>query len=386
MRVALIPSAYAPAVGGVEELTRRIAHHLERDHDVEVWTIRHPARLPREEEIEGVCVRRFDMPLPAARPARLLSFPPRATRAALVLTAAARSFRPDILHVQCFSANGLYAAFLSRLLRVPLVLTLQGETFMDDRDIYEHSVSLRAGLRAGLREAAVVTGCSAFVVDDAVRRFGLKPGTAHVIPNGIDVDGDPRPTPLHLPFGRFVLGLGRLVDKKGFDLLIDAFARLENRADLGLVIGGDGPALGRLHGEVRRRGLDNRVVLPGMLSRGQVAWAMRNAALFVMPSRVEPFGIVMLESMLAGCPVIASSRGGASDVIRNGRDGLLVDPLDVQAVADTMERVLRERELRDRLVESGRWRVSDFTWDAIIERYLDAYRQATEAQASTLHR
>jgi glycogen synthase len=102
----------------------------------------------------------------------LLGFGPRAARAGRVMSAAVRDFRPDVLHVQCFSANGVYAASLSRLLRVPLVVSLQGETVMDDQDIYDHSVSLRVGLRAGLRQASAVTGCSKFVLEDAVRALG----------------------------------------------------------------------------------------------------------------------------------------------------------------------------------------------------------------------
>jgi glycosyltransferase involved in cell wall biosynthesis len=379
MRIALIPSAYAPAVGGVEELTRRIAQHLiGRGHAVEVWTIRHPAELPAAELIDSVTVRRFDTPLPAARAASLLRIGPEAAGAMLVLRRAVRSFRPDVLHVQCFSANGVYAAALSRTLGVPLVVSLQGETVMDDRDIYKHSVSLRLGLRAGLRQAAAVTGCSQFVLDDAVGRFGLDPARGQVIPNGVDLDGDLPTEPLDLPFSSFVLGLGRVVEKKGFDLLIDAFAQLE-RDNLGLVIGGDGPALATLRNIVSSLGLGGRVVLPGMLSRGQVAWAMANAALFVMPSRVEPFGIVALEGLMAGCPVIVSSRGGASEVIRDGRDGLVVDPFDPGALSAAIERILGDESLSKRLIDNGRVRIAEFSWDRITDRYVEAYKRVVAA-------
>jgi glycosyltransferase involved in cell wall biosynthesis len=380
MRIALIPSAYAPAVGGVEELTRRIAHHLiRRGHVVEVWTIRHPAELPAAELIDGVTVRRFDTPLPAARAASVLRIGPEAGRAALVLRRAVRAFRPDLMHVQCFSANGVYAAALSRLLRVPLVVTLQGETVMDDRDIYERSVSLRTGLRTGLRQAAAVTGCSQFVLDDAIRRFGLQPQRGQVIPNGVDLDGDPPPIKLDLPFDRFVLGLGRVVEKKGFDLLIRAFAELPGRDGLGLVIGGDGPAAGALRDQVGRLGLQDRIAFPGTLSRGQVAWALAHAAVFVMPSRVEPFGIVALEGLATGHPVIVSSRGGAPEVVRDGEDGLVVDPFDSPALAAALARALDDDALRAHLQVSGPARVAGFGWDGIVERYLQVYRRAVAA-------
>ena len=76
------------------------------------------------------------------------------------MASALRLFAPDVLHVQCFSVNGVYAAALARIFRTPLVVSLQGETVMDDHDIYERSASLRLGLRIGLRTASAVTGCS----------------------------------------------------------------------------------------------------------------------------------------------------------------------------------------------------------------------------------
>jgi glycogen synthase len=377
MRVTLIPSAYAPAVGGVEELTSRIAHHLMRgDHHVEVWTIRHPASLPAAEAIDGVTVRRFETPLPAATPANVLSFGPRAARALLAMRTAVRAFNPDLLHVQCFSANGVYAAALSRLLGIPLVVTLQGETVMDNQDIYDHSVSLRAGLRAGLRQAHAVTACSSFVLQDAVKRFGLPPATGLVIPNGVEISPDSPAIALDLPFERFVLGLGRVVEKKGFDLLIEAFARLDGHQNLGLVIGGDGPAMEQLRDRVSTLGLAERVVFPGTLSRGHVVWAMRNASVFVMPSRVEPFGIVALEGLAAGCPVIVSSHGGASEVVRDGLDGLVVDPFDSEALTRAIDRILGDAELSHRLIASGEARAHDFAWERVTDRYLEIYRQA----------
>jgi glycosyltransferase involved in cell wall biosynthesis len=256
---------------------------------------------------------------------------------------------------------------------VPLVVTLQGETVMDDRDIYDHSVSLRAGLRAGLRQASAVTACSEFVLRDAVDRFGLGAQRGLVVPNGVDATGHGQPIAIQRVFRRFVLGVGRVVDKKGFDLLIDAFALLEGHPDLGLVIGGDGPALEELRHRVSALGLDERIVFPGTLSRAQVAWAMANAEVFVMPSRIEPFGIVALEGLAAGCPVIVSSRGGAGEVIRDGQEGLVVDPFDSGALLGAVQRVLGDPTLRKRLIENGRARVRDFAWDKIADRYLEVY-------------
>ena len=168
MKIALLPSAYAPSVGGVEVLTHRLAVNLRgAGHEVEIWTGRSAGdHLSADEQLDGLRVRRFVFAAPRMHPRGLAQWPLAAVHGYTALRRAAREFNPDVLHVQCFSANGAYASALSRLTGVPLVVTLQGETVMDDNDIYEHSAFLQAALRAGLRHAAVVTGCSQFTLDD----------------------------------------------------------------------------------------------------------------------------------------------------------------------------------------------------------------------------
>jgi len=377
VRVALLPSAYAPSIGGVEELTRRLAGRLAAGGDqVEVWTIRHPGTLPADEFVDGLRVRRFALPMPRAHPAALARLPGPAARALVALSRAATELRPDVLHVQCFSANGLYAAALAACRGLPLVVSLQGETFMDDRDIYECSATLRTGLRLALRRADAVTACSRFTLDDAVERFGLRPGKGVVVPNGVETAGDGGPpSPVPLPFDRFVLGVGRIVAKKGFDLLVEAFARLApRRPGLGLVLAGDGPGRAGLAVQAARLGVADRVHLAGTLGRDEIAWAMRAADVFVLPSRVEPFGIVVLEALRAGRPVVASARGGAGEIVRHEREGLLADPLDGERFAAAIARLLDDRGLARRLAEAGRERVRRFDWSAVADGYRDLYR------------
>jgi glycogen(starch) synthase len=375
MRVVLFSSAFAPAVGGVEELTRRLAEHLIGAGDtVEVWTSRHPPSLPEDEVISGIRVRRFALPLPRMSSRELARFPLAATTAIVTLCRAAAKARPDLLHVQCFSANGVYATALSALIRRPMIVSLQGETVMDDHDIYDESVTLRGGLRLGLRRAAGVTACSRFVLDDAERRFGLREHVGTVVPNGVDLEHHDRPVAIDLPAGRFVLALGRVVEKKGFDLLLDAFSRLAAvYPDVGLVIGGNGDARPALIEKVVALGLSERVVLPGTLGRGQVAWAMQNASIFVLPSRVEPFGIVVLEALRAGRPVVVSSRGGAGEIVNHDRDGLVVDPFDVGSLASAIARLLSDDQLSRRLGAAGALCVERFAWPRIAAQYRDIY-------------
>ena len=376
MRIALLPSAYHPSIGGVEELTRRLAATLSQDgHEVQVWTSRSEGDdLPDREVLDGLEVLRFTFPLPRADVGALARWPLPATRVLLQLRQAVKAFAPDVLHVQCFSSNGVYAMALTKLLRLPLVVTLQGETMMDDRDIFTHSRVLQSGLRWGLRTATAVTACSQFTLDDAVRHFGADPSKSRVIFNGVGLAEETEREPIDLPFDVFVLAMGRVVHKKGFDLLLDAFAQLADLpARTGLVIGGDGPELDALKAQAVRLGLSDRVVFVGRLQRPQVAWAMAQARCFVMPSRLEPFGIVVLEAWRAGTAVIASSVGGAPEFVTDGVTGLVVDPNDSRALADALARLLRDAGLATSLGSGGLARVPSFDWAAIAPAYVETY-------------
>jgi glycogen synthase len=297
------------------------------------------------------------------------------------LRRAVATFRPDVLHVQCFGPNGAYATALSRLCRVPLVVTLQGETLMDDADIFDASQVLRTALRAGLRTASAVTACSAFTLDDAVARFGLPAGRGQVIFNGVDLDAPDRSDTVALPAPLgdvpFVLALGRVVEKKGFDLLLAGYAAMDpTQRTADLVIGGTGSALERLEAQAEESGIGDRIHFVGRLSRDQVAAAMAASTVFVMPSRLEPFGIVALEGWRAGTSVVATDRGGAPEFIRDGEDGLLVNPFDTAAVASTLGRLLTEASLRHSIASAGTVRVQEFAWPRIAAEYRAVYRAA----------
>ena len=128
------------------------------------------------------------------------------------------------------------------------------------------------------------------------------------------------------------------------------------------MIGGTGSALERLEAQAEESGIADRVHFVGRLSREQVAAAMAGAELFVMPSRLEPFGIVVLEAWRAGTAVVATDHGGPPEFVRDGEDGLLVDPFDTAAVAAALGRVLSDDALRRSLAAAGRARVEAFAW------------------------
>lgn len=361
-------------------MSRHLALNLAAAGDaVEVWAPKVPAvGSELVEELDGLTVRRIPFALPAFTPHLWGGFAVPTGNAGRALRRAVTAFRPDIVHVQCFGPNGVYATALSALTGLPLVVTLHGETVTNDHDAYARSLLLRSSLRAALRRAVVVTGCSQFALEDAIGRFGLDADRACVIPNGLvlqtpGVAPSAAGAPLH-EGSLIVLAVGRLVHNKGFDLLIEAFASVAARfVDVRLVIAGEGPAGHDLRSLAVRQGLAERVTFPGRLNREEVADALAGATVCVMPSRIESFGIVVLEAWRAGTPVIASSRGGAPEFVEDGVTGVLVDPLDVQSLGDALAGLLGDAGLRRRLSDAGRQRVQDFSWEKVTARYRAVY-------------
>lgn len=381
-RIALVSSSYDPYPGGVEEHSRRLAAALHAlGYAVEVWTVDRGEAFGTR-TVDGILVRYLPTPLPARNVRSALSFLARFPAAALRWVVAARSFRPDVLNVQCFGPNGVYAVGLRMMTGIPLVVTSHGETFADDHAVFDRSRLIPLAMRAALSRAVAVTGCSQAVLDDLERRFGDRADSAPaiVVPNGVDIaehagSAAPRADP------PVVLAVGRLQAVKGFDLLLHAVARLlaasGDRMSFTVRIGGDGPErdyLGRL---AEGLGIGREVTFLGRLDRRGVADEVARASVVVVPSRVEAFGITVLEAWRAGTAVVATNRGGPPEFVTDGQTGLLVDPTDTDALAAALGRVLGDQTLRETLGQEGRTRVAaGYAWDQVASRYEEVYRTA----------
>lgn len=363
-RVALVASSFAPHIGGVETHVGRLAAGLrERGTDVEVWTVDR-GEGTGVREADGVRVRVLPAPLPSMSPGGIWRFAQVTPGAWKAWTQAYRAFRPTVLNVHCFGPNGVFALAVCRRFGVPLILTSHGETFMDDHGIFDTSTVLRTALRIALARADGVSAPSQAVLDDLTSRFGLRGGV--VIPNGVDLRIHPS-ADRHRESAAF-FAVGRLVMIKGFDLLLEAFARTRNdRASL--VIGGDGPERDALAAQARRLGLDDRVSFPGWLDEQAIADAMGSATAVIVPSRIEAFGIVALEAWRAGAPLIMTRHGGATGFMNDGVDAVLVDPQDADGFAAAIDRVDGDEALRNRLAAAGSSRVMEYGWESVLDRY-----------------
>ena len=203
------------------------------------------------------------------------------------------------------------------------------------------------------------------------------PGDYKVIPNGVDVDRFQRAVPLTRwqDGPRNVLFVGRFEERKGLIHLLRAVRvlRREGRDDVRLLVVGGGPQEREVRRYVMTRKLQGIEFL-GRVTDDEKAQLFRTADVFVSPATGrESFGIVLLEAMAAGTPIVCSDIHGYKGVVKRGEQGLLVPPGDKVALAEAIARILDDPELAARMGASGRARADEFSWRGVARRVDDYY-------------
>lgn len=254
--------------------------------------------------------------------------------------------------------------------------------------------------RTALQMADAIIGVSAETRRDVLDLFDVDPDKVHVIHNGIDLNlYQPATSKQALtdygidPDKPYVLFVGRITRQKGIIHLVRAIKDIDESAQIVLCAGApDTPEIGaemqQAVAEVQASRSDV-LWIEKMIPRDEVIQLYTHAAVFCCPSIYEPFGIINLEAMACGTPVVASAVGGIPEVVVDGETGLLVpldqmkespfEPIDPQKfsrdLAEGINRLLRDEGLRERMAVAGRKRVEDhFSWSAIAERTAKLYR------------
>ena len=220
------------------------------------------------------------------------------------------------------------------------------------------------------RRARRIVVPSPSVARVAAERSGLGGDRVVVIPNAVDVIPTARPGQEHRPSR--IGFIGRLDPVKRVSDLVAATGRLPQ---MRLDVYGDGPDRPTIEAAILRFGLSGRVTLHGAVTSATGPLAATDV--LVLPSEAEGFGLVLIEAMAAGVPVVATDVDGIRDVVTSGVDGLLVPPRDPAAMAAAIERLAGDRTLRGRLVDGGlRTAVDRFAWPTVLGHYA-ALLQAT---------
>jgi len=373
MKVCVVSKHYYPFAGGLESRVVSLSEWLVGNgHSVSVLTSLEP-NTKAEDIVKGVVVHRskslfslFNAPFMPQVFSRLFSLDydlidvnmPDPVNSIFVYLACVLRGKPftvtyhaDIIKEEWYHApfRVLYGGFLY------LVLGRAGRIFVTSPNYAESS-----GVLKRFRDKIVVA--PSFV--DVQR---LKPG----------LDGSNVMVKYGLEGKKVVLFVGRLVAYKGLDYLIDAFGSLSKDFDAALIIVGDGPLEAELKDKVRKLGLSN-VFLSGVVSENVLPQYYAACDVFVLPSvtRAEAFGLVLVEALSCGKPVVSTNFSGMPYVV--GDAGILVPPRDVSALRNAIGRILSDGKLASELGAKGRKRVAElFSRDVVCRRILDVYKQVS---------
>ncbi|HEX2022378.1 MAG TPA: glycosyltransferase family 4 protein [Candidatus Thermoplasmatota archaeon] len=393
MRVALACIRYPPAPGGAETHVAALAEGLiQRGHDVVVHAsdlhTEYPfARRDLPTEVEGVRVVRH-------RAVRWLG----AWTAMPTMPKALReeAERADVLHAHSYGYyQTVAAARASAGTGTPLVFTPHfhppwsmegGRLRRVLRGVYDPTLG-----RYALARAARVIGVSSGEVASLREHLPLDMARVRIVPNGFHAAAfDPPPS---REAGRARLGAaddaplvvfaGRLASNKGLQHLVPAFARVaQAHPRARLVVAGEDQGWGaRVRAVAESLGVADRVTLTGHQDAAAYRETLAAADVFVLPSEWEAFGIVLLEAMACGVPCVATRVGGAPEVVADGETGALVAYGDEAALAHEIDALLADPARRRRMGEAGRRRaLASFTWDAVVDRTVEIYREVAKAR------
>lgn len=211
------------------------------------------------------------------------------------------------------------------------------------------------------------------------------PGYYNIIPNGIDAaryGADVPPVAAYRDGKANILFLGRLEQRKGLKYLIRAFVAIKRqRPDTRLIVVGTGPLEAEYRRAVAASGLQD-VVFTGFVSEDEKVQLLHTADVYCAPATGgESFGIVLLEAMAAGAPVVASNIPGYASVLTDGQEGLLVPPKDEAALARAVLRLLNDPGERQRMATVGKLTAQEYSWEQVSGRVLAYYDRLLDERA-----
>lgn len=298
-----------------------------------------------------------------------------------------------------FASDTYWPGHVARLFRdkhdVPYVICSHGSDCMHGSRFLPRAICRRR-IGLAIRDAAGMACISRYVAG-RLQELGTPGGIVRLIHNGWPDEWATETTPSPIVSGKYLFAMGRVVELKGFQTLVDAYARVRSSdPELGLVIAGDGPYLNTLVHQATWLGLQPHrrlptagdppggVYLPGFVHGDEKRSLAHHAALGVCPSiREEPQALVLLEILCGGVPVIASEVGGNPDIIKPGVNGDLFAAQNGVQLASAVERLLWKPESLRQLARQAAPSVDYLRWSSVAGRYLELFSEILDARGMT---
>lgn len=377
MRILHVGKFFPPIPGGIENFTADLSSAQRRSgHEVAILFHGRPGHVWPEMLPDG---RR----LYVSRTYGDIAFAPVAPWFCLDLRRAMRAFRPEVLHVHMPNVSA-FSVLIGRKPKIPLVVHWHADVVSSAYDkrlkmLYPFYRPFETRL-LHIADMVVPTSQNYLDSSEPLQRFQ---GKCRVVPLGIDTDRMGSSAPPEAKRERpLVLSVGRFTYYKGYEHLIEA---AEHLPGVDIVICGDGPQRPALQDLVERKGLADRVCLPGFVSDAGVAEYLRQCDLFCLPSieRTEAFGVSLLEAMAHGKPLVTTNipGSGVTFVNQDTETGLVAPRFDSKALAEAISHLLSSPKMRKAMGRRALERFNAmFQIDAVAQRMDEAYSSMLSLQ------
>lgn len=288
----------------------------------------------------------------------------------------------DLINAHWVFPDGIAARWVARCLNIPIVLSAHG----CDINHYPRLKMRKIQIVNALKKAdgiSVVSGAQKSVVE----KMGIAPGKIMVIRNGVDFrlfnirnKAECRSKCGIGPDIKMILFVGQLIEVKGLEFLLDAFFSISSgREEYKLVLIGQGHLRQKFEKVVAERGLNNKVIFAGEISRADIPYWFGASDVFCLPSIREGCPTVILEALACGKPVVASKVGGIPELV-NDKNGLLVEPKNPPALAAALSAALNRPWDETGIQRS----IPDYSWAAVAGRYFAIFEEALKKNNSTM--
>ncbi len=375
MKVLQLTQRFPPAIGGVENHVFNLASELtKKGVDVEVFTSDSARDIPFERlEDDNL---RFPFKVRRFHAFKIANLPHGLGVVAPSMLFGSLSHHGDLVHAHSYGYFTTYAgAFVRRVRKFPLVITTHsdaGRPHLQKR-LFDAITPLLT-LRQAQRVIAITKSEAMYL-----RSLGVQSQRITIIPNGInlaDFEGKSKRIPKRESAN--ILYVGRVYpEQKGLETLIRSIYLISHsKRPIVNIVGEDWGGSAGILNLANKLKVQDRVKLLGRLDSDGLVQAYNSADLFVMPSLFEPFGIVLLEAMASGLPIVASRVGGIPEVVEEGKTAMLVPPGNPEELRIAIEALLSNDRLRRAMGHAGRERAALFSWSRIIPRILRVYEEA----------
>jgi glycosyltransferase involved in cell wall biosynthesis len=372
MRIALFTETFLPKVDGIVTRLRHTVEHLQRSGD-QVLVVSPDGGLTEYKGARIYGVSGFPLPL---YPELKLALPRPSIGVAL------EEFQPDLIHVVNPAVLGLAGLYYAKMMQVPLVASYHTHL---PQYLHHYGLGMLEGVMWELIKAshnqAQLNLCTSTAMVDQLREHGIE--RLDLWQRGVDTetfhpDLASEEMRSHLSQGHpespLLLYVGRLGAEKEIERIKPVLKAIP---DARLALVGDGPNRSVL--EKHFAGTPTHFV--GYLTGKALGSAFACADAFVFPSRTETLGLVLLEAMAAGCPVVAARSGGIPDIVTDGVNGYLFDPADDQGAIAATQRLLNQQQERETLRQNARVEAERWSWAAATRQLQNYYRAVVVPQS-----